>query len=181
MSGKYSHLKQTLTRFTGEPEWQERVNRKKDEIRQKLETGDYPVNAKTIGDIYVRARQEKERLEDLEKAQNLIIEATNQMLVDMLEAADFSSVKLNTGVSIFIKDDVYVTVKDKAIFHDWIHKEELEDLLTVNYQTMAAMVKNKLIEGQELPPGVATYFKQTITMRGGKYVGEADSNNSTNG
>lgn len=180
MSGKYSHLKQTLTKFTGEPEYQERVNRKKDEIRQRLSNNDYPVNPSTIGEIYVTARREKERLEDLEKAQNLIIEATNQMLVDMLEAADFASIKLNSGISVTIKDDVYVTVKDKNAFHVWIRDERLEDLLTVNYQTMASMVKSKLIEGEELPPGIATYFKQTVVMRGGKYVGEEANINSVN-
>jgi hypothetical protein len=169
MAGKYSHLKKTLTRFTGVPEYQERVNNMKDEIHAQLAAEDRPISVKTIGEIYVKARQEKERLEDLEKAQNLIIETTNQMLVDLLEGLDASSVKLRNNITISMKDDVYVTVNDKEAFYKWIHEESLEDLLTVNYQTMAAMVKNKLIEAQPIPPGIDTYFKASIRMLGGKY------------
>jgi hypothetical protein len=171
MPGKYSHLKNSLTKFTPEPEYQQRVNAKKDEIRLQLELEDRPLSTRSIGEIYVRARQEKERLEALEKVENLMIEACNQMLVEMMEGESFTSVKLLSGISITLKDDVYVTVKDKTAFHAWIRETNLEDLLTVNYQTMSAMVKNKLIDGEVLPPGVDTYFKQSVTMRGGKIDG----------
>lgn len=170
MPGKYSHLKNTLTRFTAEPDYQERVNRKKDEIKQNLKDEGLNPSASNLGLILVKARLEKDRLEDLVKAQNLIIEAMQQELVDLLESQDFTSLKLGNGVSISIKDDVYVTVKDKQVFHTWVRESNLEDLFSVNYQTMSSMVKNKLIDGEELPPGIDTYFKQSIMVRGGKNV-----------
>ncbi len=170
MPGKYSHLKDSLTRFQSEPEYQERVNKKKDEIKQTLKDEGQVVTVKTLGLVYIKARIEKDRLEELVKAQNLIIEAMQQELVDLLESQDFTSLKLDNGVSISIKDDVYVTVKDKSTFHQWVRDNELEDLFSVNYQTMSSMVKNKLIDGEELPPGIDTYFKQSIMMRGGKNV-----------
>lgn len=167
MPGKYSHLKGKLTSFTPEPEYQARVNHKKDEIKRELLTASYPITVKTLGEVYARARHEKERLEDLVKAQNLIIEAMNQELVEMLEAQDFSNIKINTGVSLYIKDDVYCTVKEKPIFLKWIKDNGMEDLLSVNYQTMSALVRTHLQEGTPIPPGIDTYFKQSITMRGG--------------
>ena len=168
MPGKYSHLKDSLTRFAGEPEYQDRVNSKKDEIKEQLKSDGQIVSAASLGLILVRARQEKERLEDLVKAQNLIIEAMQQELVDLLESQDFTSLKLSNGVSISIKDDVYCSVKDRAAFNKWVRDEGLEDLFTVNYQTMSSMVKNFLIEGKDVPPGIEPYFKQSIMLRGGK-------------
>lgn len=170
MPGKYSHLKDSMTKFSGEPEYQERVNRKKDEIKTTLLTEGTPVSAANLGLVLVKARREKERLEELEKAQNLIIEAMTQELVELLESQDFTSLKLGNGISLSIKDDVYCTVKDKALFLKWIDDEGLRDLLTVNYQTMSSMVKTKIIEGEQIPPGVETYFKQGIMVRGGKDV-----------
>lgn len=170
MPGKYSHLKGTLTKFSGEPEYQERVNRKKDEIKQQIKDEGQIVSASTLGLVLVKARLEKERLEDLVKSQNLIIEAMQQELVDLLESQDFTSLKLGNGVSISIKDDVYCTVKDKQKFNSWVRETEQEDLFTVNYQTMSSLVKQKLIEGEDIPPGIDTYFKQSIMVRGGKNV-----------
>lgn len=172
MPGKYSHLKSSMTKFHGELEYQERVNYMKDRIKSELRAGDYPVNPKTLGPIYAKARREKARLEALIKEQNLIIAALDQELVDMLEAQDFTQVRLNGGISLTIKDDVYCTVKDKQAFLTWIDEQGLTDLLSVNYQTMAAMVKTNLIAGEPVPPGIDTYFKQSITMRGAKDVEE---------
>lgn len=168
MPGKYSHLKGSMTKFSQEPDYQTKVRAKRDEIKKNLQDEDYPVNVKTMGVVYKNARNEKDRLEDLIKAQNLIIEAMNQELVELLEASDFTQVKLGSGVSLNIKDDVYVTVKNRQEFLAWIDEEELTDLLTVNYKTMESLVKNRIIDGQEVPPGIDTYFKQSIQMRGGK-------------
>ena len=161
MPGKYSHLKDTLTKFSEAPDYQSRVNDKKDEIRNNLQLNDYPVNPRTIGQVYADAREEKDRLEKLVKAQNLIIESCQQMLVDMLESQDVTKITFGAGLTVSIKDDVYVTVKDKGSFYKWIDENDLDDLYSVNYQTMSAMVKTKLIEGEELPPG-NRHLLQTI-------------------
>ncbi len=170
MPGKYSSLKGQLTKFSGEDGYQERVNRKKDSIKDQLRSADYPINIHSLGRILVEARQEKSRLEELVKEQNLIIAAMEQELVELMEGEDFSSVKLSNDVSIYIKDDVYVTVKNKEEFHNWVRETDQEDLLTVNYQTMSALVKNRLIESEPIPPGVSAYFKQSISVRGAKNV-----------
>jgi hypothetical protein len=92
----------------------------------------------------------------------------NQVLIEYLETESFTSLKLFNGVSLAIKDDVYVSVKNKEVFYQWIEQEGLKELFTVNYQTMSGLVKNLLIDGEAPPPGIETYFKQTITVRGGK-------------
>lgn len=166
MPGKYSHLKGQLTKFTGEPDYQEKVNKKKDQIKDEITSQGEKINLKSLGQVLVAARLEKERLEELVKEQNLIIAAMDQELVDMMESLDFNSVKLETGVSLSIKDDVYCNVQDKTSFHQWIKENNLEDLFTVHYQTMSSMVKEALTSGKPIPPGIGTYFKQSIMVRG---------------
>jgi hypothetical protein len=170
MPGKYSSLKGQLTKLSLEPEYQEKVNAEKKRIREFLTLGAYPINVTQFSRIYIKARQEKAKLEELVKGKNLTIEAMSQELVEMLENEGYSNVKVENGASISIKDDVYCSVSDKEAFYSWIKEQGLDDLFTVNYQTMSSMVKNKLIDMEPIPPGIGTYFKQSITLRGGKFV-----------
>lgn len=168
MPGKYSHLKGKLTQFTEESDYQQKVNNKKAEILTEMKLDGQEASMFNLGDILVRARLRKANLEAEVKAENLIIAAMTQVLVDRLESEDYTSLKLNNGVSLSIKDDVYCSVADKKAFYDWIEETDQMDLLTVNYQTMSALTKGYLTDGKEAPPGVATYFKQGITVRGAK-------------
>lgn len=172
MPGKYSHLKNQMTKVQQEPEYQQRVNAKKDEIKARLLQDGQSVNIVNFGLEYAKARAEKARLEELIKAQQVIIEATQQELIDMMENENFTTVKLGVGVSISIKDDIYCTVKDKPLFMNWISQNDMEDLLSVNYQTMAAMAKSRLQDGLPIPDGIDTYFKQSIMIRGASNVDE---------
>lgn len=172
MPGKYSKFKNQMTKVQHEPEYQQRVNAKKDEIKAEILAQGDGITIRSLGLVYASARAEKDRLEELISAQNLIIEAMQQELVDMMEAEDFTTVKIGAGMSISIKDDIYCTVKDKPTFMRWISENDMEDLLSVNYQTMAAMAKSRLIEGQPIPAGIDTYFKQGIMIRGASNVDE---------
>jgi len=164
--GKYSILKGRLTKFSGEPDYQERVNVEKDRIREALTECGEKHNAKSFGRFLIQARIEKASLEAQIKEKNLTIAAMDQVLVELLEAETMTSFKLENAVSMSIKDDVYCSVSDKPLFYDWIDKNGLEDMYTINYQTMSSMVKQRLIAGEEIPPGVETYFKQSISVRG---------------
>lgn len=164
--GKYSHLKGQLTKVIQEPDYQSKVNFKKDEIKADLLKQGVGISIRTLGMVYASARIEKKRLEAEVKAQNLIIASMEQELIDMMESQDFTSVKIDGGMGISIKDDIYCTVKDRQGFLGWIGENDMEDLLSVNYQTMSAMAKGRLISGEPLPTGIETYFKQGITLRG---------------
>jgi hypothetical protein len=166
--GKYSHLKGQLTSFSGEPEYQDRVNSKKEEIIKILQDQEKKVTTSNLGALMVESRIEKARLESLVKEENLIIAALDQMLVERMESESYTSLKLSNNISLTIKDDVYCTVKDKPKFHSWIRSTGQEDLFSVNYQTMSSMTKTNLIDGDPIPPGIDVYFKQSIQVRGVK-------------
>ena len=167
MPGKYSHLKGSLTRFQLEQDYNQRVDERRQAILETIGI-EGPINLQAIGGVLIRARAEKERLSELEKEQNLIIEAMTRELVDRLETENFDKVTLSNGISISIKDDVYCSVNDKPAFHQWVKDSGNEELFSVNYQTMSSMVKDCLINGTEIPPGIGTYFKQGIVVRGEK-------------
>jgi len=170
--GKYSHLKDQITKFSGEPEYQQRVSAEKERIKTLLREQEIPLNAKHFGDVLVHAKIRKAEYESKVKEENLTIEAMNQILVDFLEGESMNSVKLDGGVSLTIKDDVYCSVADRESFYKWIKENGLEDLFTVNYQTMSSMVKQKLTNSEDVPPGINTYFKQSITVRGASNLDE---------
>jgi hypothetical protein len=173
--GKYSHLKSSLTSLTAEPEYQDKVNAEKERIGRLLVEQGKSGSIKDFALVLLEARIEKARLEALEKIQNLTIEATTQVLVELLEDQTLTSLKLENGVSMSIKDDVYCKIENRHEFYGWIKNSGLEDLLTVNYQTMSSLVKKRLTgemtvpENEEsTPPGVGVYFKQGIMIRGAK-------------
>lgn len=168
MPGKYSHLKSSMTKFTVEQDYQDKVNKEKERVIASLKTDGDAVSSANFGFVLVEARNEKSRLEDLIKEQNLTIEATTQMLVERMESEDYTSLKLTGGISLTIKDDIYANVSDKVAFYSWIRQTNQEELFSVHYQTMAALAKTALTEGTEVPPGITPYFKQSITVRGGK-------------
>ena len=178
MPGKYSSFKGQVTQFAAEPEYQERVNRRKSEILDMFtHTGEKPTMA-NIGYALLMARQAKDDLEAKIKDENLSIEATQQMLLEIMEGEDLTNLKLTNGASLSIKDDVYCTVANKEAFYAWIESTGQQDLLTVNYMTMSSLVKKRMtgevaiFQGEEpVPPGIETYFKQSIMVRGGKNIG----------
>ncbi len=174
--GKYSSLRDGLTKLTAEPTHQDKVDMAKNEIKTKIfEMLGRKAQPMDLGNVLIAARIEKNRLEELIKEQSLVIAAMEQDLVEFLEAADLVSVRMGNGVSLSIKDDVYSQVSDKAAFHQWVRSNHLDDLFSVHYQTMNSMVKEKLMNGEEVPPGITPYFKQGIMVRGMKNLkGEND-------
>lgn len=167
MPGKYSRLKDSLTRLSLEPSHQEQVEDMKLRIKEKVhDTYERFATPTDFGNTLINAKLEKLRLENLIKHQSLIISACEQVLVEFLEDSDITSIKMGNGVSLSIKDDVYTQVSDKIAFHQWIRDNGLEDLFSVHYQTMASMVKDRLMNNEDIPPGITPYFKQGITLRG---------------
>ena len=158
MPGQLSHLKTTLDRVSEEPGRQAELDKVKEELKDQ-----------NIGDIAAAYRKwydEKEKLKELESALNTKLEAAGQLLVQNLESQGLEQMRTTDGsTTLFIKDDVYCKQENRAEYLDWIKKNDMEDLLTVHYSTMNAQTTDRLIKGQQVPPGIKAYFKQTIRIR----------------
>lgn len=114
---------------------------------------------------YCKIRAEKDKLEDDIKKLNSKLEALSQQMIDAMEREGTNMFRLDTGESLSIKDEPYTSVQDKVAWLQWIKDEGLEDLLSVHYQTMNSMVKNRLETGMNLPPGLKLFIKSSITRR----------------
>lgn len=186
--GKWSDLKNKFARFVQEPGWQQKIDVEKTvlleagfrpaawgtevkllekaligltETQQGLAKASRPPGRGEWCQALVVAKRIKDLAEDLDKVANLRIEACNQLLVDNLEGEDESKVVNGLGTFSII-DSPYPSVKDRAAFLNWISETDQEELLTVNYQTMAALVKDKITKGEELPAGVEVFVKTSI-------------------
>lgn len=123
-----------------------------------------------VNKMYVAARDRKDKLVDELKSTELEIEALTRMFVERFEDAGESSKTFEDGVSISVTVEPYPFVADQGKLLSWVRQEGLEALLTLNYSTMASLVKERL-EGKvnkPLPDGVDVYMKDKLTCRGRK-------------
>lgn len=184
--GKYDDLK--LPRLPAEHKeggdaYQERIDLKKAAIEAKTPT-ELAARYRTVRKGQERDPQaiealldeagiylSKEELEGLVKARNLELAAVEQLLIDAYEAEDLSSLKLADGASVSTQVEPYVVVQDKAALRDWLaasgHKELL-DTLVPTWQTLNALLKERLAEGEEPPPGTSAFLKHKIVLRAGR-------------
>lgn len=115
-----------------------------------------------------QARFDKAKAEDEASRQSMLIEGFTRILVQLFEDEGKSSTKFLDGSTVSINPDVYPTVKDKAALKAWIVSEKMEDLLTLNFQTMQSIVKERLTEGKTLPPGIDVFLKDKLSRTGAK-------------
>jgi hypothetical protein len=158
--GKYSGLKGSLEAPPQDPSYQDQINVEKTKIQDEIGTG---IGA--LGENYNKHRAEKDRLNDLLGKENLRLEALTQLILKKMEDDGVTMVRLADGSSLSMKDEPYSQVSDRTAFLTWVKENGLEDLLTVHFQTMNALVKERLLNGEELPVGVKAFLKSSITRR----------------
>lgn len=151
--GELSRYRNTLERAPLEPKQAEKINVRKQELQGKS-TGE-------LGDIYCLYRYKKARLQQRIKEYNVELEAVIAILTKRMEVEGVDKYKLASGTSLSFKDDVYVSVKDKAKWDLYIADNELEHMLTMHASTMKSMVVDMLTRG-EMPAessGLKVFFK----------------------
>jgi hypothetical protein len=123
-----------------------------------------------LAHILAEAKTNKELHEALVKKDNEKIEAINQLMNVLFEDAGYTSFKLPDGRTFFQKQDVYVSVEQKEEFYAWLdaNVEDPDSLYSINYMTAASLVKTRIEEGKELPPGVKVFIKESVQIRKGK-------------
>ena len=165
-NGKWKGFKGSLERFKPEPEWQARVDGAKSTY-----TG---LDTAGLARAFAHERAQKQHLEAQVKLHNVELEAISQLLVEELEASAIQKVQLDTGETVYLSDEPYAQVEDRAAVLAWAKKKRLEQLLTVQWQTFNAMVKEMLTAGKPVPPGTKVYMKTSARLRGGSRNAEAE-------
>lgn len=118
--------------------------------------------AKRVADL----RRRKDELDVLWKANNLLLEAYKQLLIDQLENEGVSTIKLDDGVAITVLSEPHAVMKDKAAIRRWAMENGHENDLQFMWQTLNSIVKDLLKDGESLPPGVEVFSKNKIRVGG---------------
>jgi hypothetical protein len=126
-------------------------------------------------DLYVRLRKELAEKEVQVSVLETQKAALTYLFTNRFEEVDVTSMKFANGVTLGESVEPLPNVKDSTALKSWIKETGQEDLLTLNYQTLASITKQALLEGKPIPPGVEVFMKQKLTARGLNQKG--DTNN----
>lgn len=176
--GKWSQFKDAYPRTPLDAERQDKINAVLNS-EHEMKVGEHlgvdlttPTKIKDMPDamlaaIYGKLREKKDFHNSEISVLELEIEAITQLFVQRFEDEGIQSQRFEDGVLISISDAPYPVVKDKLALREWINKNDLTDLLSVNYQTLASLVKERLsgAVNESLPDGVDVYMKTTLSRR----------------
>lgn len=119
-----------------------------------------------LQELYVMARKAMEPLEARLKVLGIQVDALEYLFHERMEEDDMTSIKFANGMTLGSSVEPYPSVNDRAVLMGWVKSTGQEELLTLNYQTLATIVKTAILEGKELPPGVDVFMKTKMTARG---------------
>lgn len=135
-----------------------------DEPKDSMRVRDLPNTE--LKDLYVKARKAKDALDVQVSLLETQIAAYTYLFVQRMEEDDVTALPFTDGVQLGSSVEPYPNVKDRAALYGWIKETGQEDLLTLNYQTLASITKQRLLEGEPIPPGVEVFMKDKLTARG---------------
>lgn len=155
--------KKNMVRYSNEPTYQEKVDRAKSDLRDEGLADKVKLALR-----FDELRKEEDKLNDDLAVNAVMQEAITQMVVDILDDEGITKFTLPDGRTFYQEQAVYVSVQDRESFYNWLKTNGLNDVFTVNYQTAASIVKERLETGQEVPPGAAAFLKTKLKRRKAK-------------
>jgi hypothetical protein len=122
-------------------------------------------------------RGEKQKIELQLKDIDLALEAFFQMLVESSRSDDpawgaygvpKNTIRLASGEKIAVQPEPKAVLEDPEANRHWAMENGYERLLRINWSTLNAMVKERLLKGDKEPPGVGVYvyYKPVFTKAG---------------
>lgn len=161
MSGKWAHLKGVYPeRVTGNEGYEARVA----EAQSNL--ADYSIPE--LADRFIELRQDKEAHEGSIAELNVLLEAAQRRLMELLEVQGLTSAETSNGQKLSMRTEVYPSVTDPEAFTAHLRATpDLDYLRKPHPASLAAYVRGLLEEGKdaEVPPGVAVFLKTTVGVK----------------
>jgi hypothetical protein len=153
--GKWDALRETLPALKEDPTYEEALFAMSDAHRGK--------NIGALAEGYSDLKERKDTLKVEVAAIDLELAAIERVMLETLEAIDLDSV-VTGGYRYTRSPAPYPKIEDRPALLAWV-SETMPELLTVNAQTLGAVTKQRLEQGEALPPGVSVYLKETIARR----------------
>ena len=151
--------KSKIAKFQEEPTYQEKVDKEKEPY--------LGLNKMTLAKAMRDTKLERDEAESKLSAIKLRYEALQQLLIEALDESDENSFTLTDGWQFVqvVKVGASVIPGQREVFYKWAKDNGQEDMFTINAQTAAAFVRERLEEGQEAPPGISVFLKTNITVK----------------
>jgi hypothetical protein len=105
--------------------------------------------------VYRDLRIIKEQLEAHVSNIDLLIAAYSQLMAEQYEVEGVSSMRLDDdGSTVRVQYEPHASVNDRDAFRDWCIEEGLIRQLALPWPTTNKIVKDRLLAGEQEPPGV---------------------------
>ena len=131
---------------------------------EMLDHKDFLITLQDLKDL----RAEKKGLEDQVKDVNKAIQEAVYDCVEYMEESDHLSVKIDgLGLCSLTSTKKY-SIEDPFAFESWMKAQgDMDLIMAVHAQKVHGYYKERLDNNEELPPGIKTFIKNNITIRGG--------------
>lgn len=177
MAGKYENFRKLYPKAPIESKAFERINIVLDSPavcgEEQLRVRD--LDNTGLCEMYVDIRKQLDELEAKVAVLEIQKAALTYLFTNRFEEDDVTSMKFANGVTLGESVEPLPNVKDREALVNWIKETGQEELLTINYQTLASITKQALLEGKPIPAGCEVYMKQKLTARGLKQQGETNN------
>lgn len=159
---KYDHLVGGLPKSFGtEASFQQKV----DEFKRELRAVPELINSAAISKEYLNIRDEKEVLARQTSDVNVRLEAVQQLMAEVFEVEGITGLRTDTGQLISIWEEPDAQVTDKDLFRRWCDDDpDLRLKMQLWPSTTKALVKDRLLAGEEAPPGVTAVAITKVRM-----------------
>jgi hypothetical protein len=158
--GKYDEVIRTLDRLPveykeGGQKYQDRID------EEKIRFSNHATPSALTAE-YASLRADRAAIEESLSKTNLSIAACEQLMEKAFEDEGISSMKTSLG-SIRSQSEPYPVISNREEFRDWCNSDpDLRQQMTLNHMTAKALVKERLLQGQDTPPGVSAFVKTTF-------------------
>jgi len=144
-------------------------------LEATIDVGGSPIKIRELTDeqlkdVYLAARDKQDALAEESKAVGLEVEAYTRLLAERMEDRGEAAKTFLDGVTLSVTIEPYPIVKDSEALLKWVKAQDMEAMLTLNYNTMASLIKERL-EGkvnEPLPDGIDVFLKTKFSCRGRK-------------
>lgn len=86
------------------------------------------------------------------------------VIPEFMDEQDIRNINYEGIGRVECRDDIQTTVHDKTGLNKWLEDEDLEDLIqrTVNAQTLAATLRQRIKDGKSMPPAAVATVKPIV-------------------
>ena len=143
-----------------DPNRQYQVEQEKAKILESLGTG----NIEQLVKLYISLRKQRDFFKTKLEPINLGLEALEQMLDEAFAGANVTSVHTNEG-NVNVRREPVVSVVDKDGVRLWAIENGFERELTILWQTLNSVMKERMLTGFDVPECVKMYSRPVVSLR----------------